>query len=93
MVKGFIFTVAGMLLSLAAMSQREITDLNGNWDIEESISAEKIPSKFNHQVQVPGLVNTANPGFNGVDKFYSKEYYSNSWAKPSLLNLTSMPIP
>ena len=50
MVKGFIFTVAGMLLSLAAMSQREITNLNGKWEIEESIKAEKAPS----EIQPPG---------------------------------------
>ena len=87
MFKRFIFTVAGMLLSLAAMSQREIINLNGKWEIEESIGAEKAPSKFSHQVQVPGLVNTATPGFKGVDEFYSKEYYSNSWAKPMLIKL------
>ena len=80
-----------LLFSLSAPGQRQIISLNGTWDIEETIGPDKLPSKFKHQVQVPGLVNTAKPGFEGVDKFYSKEYYSNYWAKPTLIKLDINP--
>ncbi len=82
-----LFIPVCLALSLTTMAQRETVSLNGIWDIEESISGDKIPAKFNHKVEVPGLVNTSKPSFDGVDKFYSKEYYSNSWVKPSLLKL------
>ena len=84
--KLLLFT-AGISLTLSSLAQREIISLNGVWDIDESIQAEKIPDNFHHKVDVPGLVNSAQPGFEMVDKFYSKEYYSNSWAKPALTKL------
>jgi hypothetical protein len=73
-----------LMFSLSLMAQRETLSLNGTWEVEESIDAGKIPSKFGHKVQVPGLTNTAVPSFEGVDKFYSKEYYSNRWVSPRL---------
>ncbi len=76
-----------LALSLTAFSQRETLSLNGIWEIEESISADKIPAKFQHKVEVPGLANLAVPAFDKVDKFYSKEYYGNYWAKPALQKL------
>jgi len=62
-------------------SSKYTFSLNGIWEIEESVSAEKVPSKFQHKVEVPGLANLAVPAFDKVDKFYSKEYYGNYWAK------------
>jgi hypothetical protein len=53
--------------------------LNGIREIEESVSAEKVPSKFQHKVEVPGLAKLTVPAFDKVDKFYSKEYYGNNW--------------
>jgi beta-galactosidase len=73
--------------SIAAIAQREVVSLNGTWDIEESTSGEKVPQKFNHKVEVPGLVNMSQPEFADVDKFYSKEYYGNTWVKPGLIKL------
>ena len=80
-----------VFLSLPINAQREIVNLNGVWEIEESISAAKIPSEFTHSVEVPGLTNMATPHFEGVDKFYSIEYYSNYWAKPTLVKLDINP--
>lgn len=83
-----LFSLPGFLLfTLTAIAQREQLSLNGEWEIEESVLAEKQPSKYTHKVQVPGLVNTSSPAFDKVDKFYSKEYYSNYWAKPKLIKL------
>ena len=76
-----------LMMSLAVSAQRETLSLNGIWEIEESVSADKVPAKFQHKVEVPGLANLAVPAFDKVDKFYSKEYYGNSWAKPSLQNI------
>ncbi|NJK93937.1 MAG: hypothetical protein HC905_02525 [Bacteroidales bacterium] len=70
-----------------ADAQRKIINLNGLWDIEESTSGETIPLRFNHKVEVPGLVNMAKPSFMDVDKFYGKEYYSNYWAGSGLVKL------
>jgi hypothetical protein len=83
--------LASLVLPVASMAQRETVNLNGIWDIEESVTADKPPVKFLHKTEVPGLANTAKPGFNGVDKFYSKEYYFNSWVKPSLEKLEINP--
>ncbi|NJO70199.1 MAG: hypothetical protein HC830_13765 [Bacteroidetes bacterium] len=73
--------------SILADAQRKIINLNGLWDIEESTSGETIPLRFNHKVEVPGLVNMAKPSFMDVDKFYGKEYYSNYWAGSGLVKL------
>ena len=85
----FLFII--LLLSLNAIAQRQTIILNGDWEIEESVLADKKPAKFTHIVQVPGMVNISKPGFDKVDKFYSKEYYSNSWAKPKLIKLDVNP--
>jgi hypothetical protein len=74
-------------ISVPVFSQREVLNLNGTWDIEESTSALKVPAKFLHKTEVPGLANSAKPAFGGIDKFYSKEYYSNYWTKPTLIKL------
>lgn len=78
---------ACIALSLNAIAQREILSLNGSWDIEESVSGDIVPLHFSHKVNVPGLVNMSEPAFAYVDKFYSKEYYSNSAARPGLVKL------
>jgi len=63
--------------------------LNGNREIEVSVSTNKIPSKFQHKVEVPGLAKLTVPAFDKIDKFYSKEYYryyrAKSGAHPAVL--------
>ena len=69
-------------------AQRETILLNGDWDIEESISGNKIPNKYTHVIPVPGLVHLAKPAFKDVGKFESLEYLRDmrtfvyGWAKP-----------
>lgn len=76
-----------ILLSLNLAAQREIQSLNGIWEVEESIDAGKVPARFGHKVRVPGLTNTATPSFEGVDRFYGREYYTNRWVQPTLMKL------
>ncbi|MBC7508992.1 MAG: hypothetical protein H7320_09625 [Ferruginibacter sp.] len=61
-----------------------MTNLNGTWQVEESVEANKMPSKYPYSVQVPGMVNQSTPSFPNVDEFYSKEYFSNSFVKQGL---------
>ncbi len=67
----------------SSFAQRETLSLNGEWAIEESVDSLRIPKKYTHTVQVPGLANMSVPEFKDIDKFYGKEYLLNSWAKAS----------
>ena len=58
-----------ILISVPLVGQRTVVSLNGKWEIEESLDANKIPVRFTHTVQVPGLVNLSSPSFINVDKF------------------------
>jgi len=55
--------------SVFAFGQRSVVSLNGLWDIAESLQPDAFPRKYNHTVEVPGLVNQARPLFVDVDKF------------------------
>lgn len=56
-------------------SRRITLDLNGAWDIEDSVAPEP-PREFHHKVTVPGLVHSATPGFAQVDEFTTKQMLS-----------------
>jgi beta-galactosidase len=56
-----------------AFAQRVTLSLDGNWEIDESISPSEKPKIFQHRVAVPGLVNSATPAFPQVDEFASFE--------------------
>jgi len=60
-----------LLLTLTGLAQRNIISLNGIWDVEESIEATRVPKKFSHQVEVPGMINQSKPAFDDIDDFYS----------------------
>jgi beta-galactosidase len=47
--------------------------LNGEWEIDDSESADQIPRAFQHHVPVPGLAHLAQPAFPDVDMFDSRE--------------------
>ena len=68
---------------------RTTVSLNGTWQIAESVSADGIPTVFDHTVVVPGMVNLAKPAFPDVDLFASHEYLIR-WGKRYEL---SVPIP
>ena len=56
---------------------RVTMSLDGTWQIEDSRGAEEIPAQFTHSVPVPGLANLAQPGFENVDRFISREQLAN----------------
>lgn len=91
MYKNILVVLILFFVGISTQAQRKVTSLNGTWDIEESVLAEKVPTKFQNKVEVPGLVNNAFPGFEGVDKFYGKEYYGNYWVQPGLVKLDINP--
>jgi len=52
---------------------RQTLSLNGEWEIDDSLSADRMPEAFHHRVPVPGLAHSATPPFPDVDKFQSRE--------------------
>ncbi len=58
-------------------SERITVSLDGTWQIEDSKGAEDIPAQFTHTVPVPGLANLADPAFENVDRFFSREQLAN----------------
>jgi hypothetical protein len=72
-----IVVLALLLPGTYAFGQRVTVPLNGDWQIEDSVSGDAIPARWNHTVPVPGLANLARPVFRDVDQFDSKEVISN----------------
>ncbi len=60
-----------------AQGQRVTVSLNGTWQIQDSVSGDEMPTKFEHTVPVPGLAHSAVPAFAEVDRFQSRELLSN----------------
>ena len=57
-------------------STREVISLNGTWQIEESLAGNIVPCQFNHQIEVPGIVDMASPAFDSAGlKCNSRNYY------------------
>ncbi len=71
------FFLALLLLAPAARAQRVTLDLDGTWEIADSVEPEAVPTNFSHTVAVPGLVHNATPPFPDVDAFDSAELVSN----------------
>ena len=62
-------------------AERAVIALNGEWQIEDSVSAGEMPDHWTHTVPVPGLANLARPSFADVDAFDSKEVLWNRFRK------------
>jgi len=64
-------TIAGIVLivwaasGLVVAAERTVLSLDGMWEIAEG-SMETMPARFDHRVQVPGLVDLAKPPFEEV---------------------------
>lgn len=52
---------------------RQTLTLDGEWQIEDSVDAAEVPKTFGHTVPVPGLAHLAQPAFQDVDLFESRE--------------------
>jgi beta-galactosidase len=68
-----------LLLAFAFELQaaRTTLSLDGRWQIADSLEADTPPHSFPHTVPVPGLANLAQPAFEKVDSFYSREHLAN----------------
>jgi hypothetical protein len=72
-----LLSLALLLVAPAARAQRITVDLDGTWDIADSVEADALPTTWDHTVAVPGLVHNATPPFPDVDAFDSVELISN----------------
>jgi len=69
--------ITGIFISLMCGSlqagERATLSLDGTWDIEDSVSPDRMPTAFRHHVPVPGLAHLSVPAFPDVDQFESYE--------------------
>jgi beta-galactosidase len=74
-----ICTLISMLfLSFSLLAaERTTLELDGTWDIEDSLAPDQMPTAFHHQVPAPGLVHLSVPVFADVDQFESYENHGN----------------
>ena len=76
---------AGLALAAGAWGGERVTlSLDGEWQIEDSVTADAMPQEWHHRVPVPGLAHLAQPGFADVDQFDSKEVIVNRVNKGKL---------
>jgi hypothetical protein len=66
-----------LLAAPFAHAQRVTLELDGTWEIADSVEPDALPESFGHTVAVPGLVHNATPPFPDVDAFDSAELISN----------------
>src|ERR1035437_9851328 len=57
------------LAALAQTAHRATLSLDGTWDVEDSVSADQVPSAYHHTVSVPGLAHSAKPAIADVDQY------------------------
>ncbi len=71
----FRFLPAFLLLLTVQTSRAErvTVSLNGQWQIEDSVEGNAVPTQWTHMVPVPGLAHLASPEFKDVDLFDSSE--------------------
>ena len=63
-------------------ADRTIIQLDGDWQIADSINAAAMPQTFPARVPVPGLVHLSTPAFEDVDRFDGREFIQASiWEK------------
>jgi beta-galactosidase len=60
----------------APRAERVAISLDGTWDIDDSVAADRIPEAFHHTVPVPGLAHSSTPAFADVDAYQSKQLLS-----------------
>jgi hypothetical protein len=72
-----VFILLAILLTCCnkPVSNRQTVSLNGQWDLAESGSLEKIPASFNSHVPVPGLVDMATVRFDSIGLNKQSRYF------------------
>ncbi|MCW5981060.1 MAG: hypothetical protein KIT09_23460 [Bryobacteraceae bacterium] len=71
------FVVVCLAAAACLRAERVTLSLDGEWEIADSEAAGPMPASFNRKAPVPGLANLANPSFEDVDLFDSREVISN----------------
>jgi hypothetical protein len=66
------------------LAQRTVISLNGEWEIEDSVDPDDIPTAFQHTVRVPGMVNQSTPPFPDVDRFDGLDYLQNGFVRAQI---------
>jgi len=70
-----VLVCLGLLVGATpCLAERVTMLLDGTWAIADSREPEAIPTRFDHTVVVPGLVNQARPRFADVDHYETHEY-------------------
>ena len=62
---------------MTATAQRVTLSLDGDWQIQDSVSPDAAPVSFTHHGPVPGLAHSATPAFKDVDQFQSRQLLIN----------------
>ena len=72
-----VFILLTILLTCCnkPVSNRQTVSLNGQWDLAESGSLEKIPASFDSRVPVPGLVDMATVRFDSIGLNKQSRYF------------------
>jgi hypothetical protein len=65
------------LHAISEGTNRTTVSLDGQWDVEDSVSADAMPKSYSHKAPVPGLTHSAVPAFPDVDQYQSRELLSN----------------
>jgi beta-galactosidase len=75
----WLLLVVTVLLIRSQMrgAERTSISLDGTWEIEDSKDADAIPVAWRHHVRVPGLAHLAQPPFEHVDEFDSRQLILN----------------
>ena len=61
------------LSAKAQQARRTTLSLDGQWDVEDSIGPDQLPTAYHHAAPVPGLTHSAVPAFPGVDEDQSRQ--------------------
>ena len=78
---GGVGLACSVFIARVDAADRKTFSLDGQWQIEESVSATNQPQQFKHKAPVPGLANLAVPAFPNVDQFDSQELVANRSAE------------
>jgi beta-galactosidase len=76
-----------------AFGQRVVVALDGEWQIEDSLSGDQFPQSWTHTAPVPGLAHSSHPAFPDVDQFDSKEVISNRIRQKKLPDSAAVDTP
>ena len=73
----FCCTAIWPLTAQVQAAHRGTLSLDGTWDVEDSVAADRIPVTYHHTAPVPGLAHSAVPAFADVDQYQTRQLLSN----------------